>query len=660
MTAPRHFAHGVYRPDVDGLRCIAVLGVIFCHLKFSALPGGFVGVDVFFVISGYLISRNILNDLQDGRFSLLTFYDRRIRRIFPALFVTIAASFAVGLVLSSPEQLRVLAGDVVSSLFSIVNIRFWKGAHDYFAASSDERTLLHLWSLSVEEQFYLVWPALLLLLTRAKHSAFLFVAITTLAAASLIAAQLWLPRDTAAAFYLTPFRVFEFAFGTIVVLAERRGSPGPRQAIAMFAMGLVLIFASMIFYTAATPFPGLTAAIPAAGTALAIYGGRGSTQLRILGNPAAVWVGTISYSLYLCHWPVIVFGRHVIGDWMEVVWVKLVALAVMFGLATMLHRLVEVPFRSRAPEVRPFWKLLGACGVAIAVVAVPAHTAFRQDGWSWRFNEAQRAVMHKQAFAFAPCSEYLCVFGDTAGPLGVQIIGDSYAQQYVAALQPLLLKLGMRGESYAYGGCLMLDGIRLGHASTAARCAAERDATFEKVRSSAAPVLIAQAWRSYRNLAGEDGRPLPANTDNQYREAIAAALSRTIDKMGGPDRRILLIGGEVLTHCKKYETEIRRLSIAPPPDCAPPTLAEVRTQTAPWNETFRSIKALYPDKVTTLFPEDYLCPNVCEVMNGDLWLFRDTGHLTVMGSELLGARAEDTLVSFLLGKPATSVGGNLR
>lgn len=659
MTAPRHvashpFAHGLYRPDVDGLRSVAVLGVIFCHLKFPFLPGGFVGVDVFFVISGYLISRNILNDLRDGSFSLLSFYDRRIRRIFPALFTTIAASFAIGLVLNSPEQLRVLAGDVVSALFSIVNIRFWKGAHDYFAASSDERTLLHLWSLSVEEQFYLFWPAILLLLTRSKRLLVHVAAITVLAAASLIAAQLWLSHDVAAAFYLTPFRVFEFAFGTLVVLAERRGSPSRGQATAMFAAGLALMLVPMVVYTAATPFPGLTAAIPAAGAALAIYGGRSPAAVRILGNSPAVWVGRMSYSLYLCHWPVIVFGRHVLGDWMDLLWVKLSALAIMFGLSMMLYRLVEVRFRSRAPMTGQFWKLLGACGVAIAVIAIPAHIAFRQDGWSWRFNEAQRVVMHKQAFALAPCVEYQCVFGDVAGPLGVQIIGDSHAQQYVAALQPLLLRLGLRGESYAYGGCLMLDNVRLSDPMTAKRCAAERDAAFDRVRSSKAPVLMAQAWRVYRKLTDDEGRSLRSATEDETRALIAASLPRTINRVFGPDRRVMLIGGEVLTNCRKYETEIRRLSFAPPQGCSPAPLAEVQKWTAPWNAVFREIAAGSPGRIQTLLPEDYLCSDVCEAVHEGLWLFRDSAHLTVIGAERVGTRAERPLERFLLGDSSRS------
>ena len=198
-------------------------------------------------------------------------------------------------------------------------------------------------------------------------------------AASLAAAQFWLSSDAAAAFYLTPFRVFEFACGTIVFLAERAETSRPKFATVIFVTGLALIFAAVIFYTPATPFPGLTAAVPAVGAALVVYGGRMSPASSILGNRIVVWIGTISYSLYLCHWPVIVFGRHVIGDWMDVLWIKLAALTVMFGLATMLYRLVEVPFRSRAPTAMPFLRFLAVSGIAIAVIAIPAHLA-RTDG----------------------------------------------------------------------------------------------------------------------------------------------------------------------------------------------------------------------------------------------------------------------------------------
>ncbi len=649
----RHRVSGLYRPDVDGLRCVAVLGVLFCHLKFSALPGGFVGVDVFFVISGYLISRNILNDLQAGRFSLLAFYDRRIRRIFPALFVTIAASFVAGLLLNSPEQLRILAGDVVSSVFSIVNIRFWRGAHDYFAASSDDRALLHLWSLSVEEQFYLVWPALLLLLVRLKSPKAQGVMMALLIAFSLVVAQLWLPRDAAAVFYLTPFRVFEFASGAIVVLAERRWAPPLRSSI-IFLAGLAMIFIPMVIYTATTPFPGLTAMVPVLGAALVIYSRSHAAASVILRNSVAVGIGRVSYSLYLCHWPMIVFARQINWDVTDSLWTRFAALAIMAVLAGALYHWIERPFRAAAPATaKRFGQLSAACAVLIAATAIPAYVAFRQDGWSWRYDEAQQELMRKQAFALAPCLDSNCVFGDLSGPLGVQIIGDSYAQQYVAVLQPLLLKLGRRGESYAYGGCLMLGGLVMADTGAGADCAARREAALAKIRNSDAPVLIAQAWSSYRGAFHDDtGKPVAAKSAEGQRDIIAGALSNTLATLGRPDRRIIVSGGEVLTNCQKYGTEVRRF---PPTqeECASPALTGVRKQTAGWNDTLLDVTLPQHGRIQILRPEDYLCAQVCDVMDGGIWLYRDSGHWTVAGAELLSRRAYEPLMMFLTGdRPA--------
>ena len=657
MTAtPRHPVPERYRPDIDGLRCIAVLGVIFCHVKLSGFSGGFVGVDVFFVISGYLISRNILDQLQAGRFSLLAFYDRRIRRIFPALIATIAASFAAGLVLNSPEQFRILAGDVVSAVFSIVNIRFWKGAHDYFAASSDDRALLHLWSLSVEEQFYLVWPALLLLLAWLKSPRLQAVTLALVFAGSLAAAQLWLPRDAAAVFYLTPFRVFEFAAGALVVLAERRWAVPLWLSSAGLVAGLLMILVPMVAYSPATPFPGLTALAPVLGGALVIYSRSRGPLSFVLGNRAAVAIGRVSYSLYLCHWPVIVFARQVNVDADANIWCRIALLAVTAVLAVALYFGVERPFRARsAPTKAGFWRLQAACAILIAIVAGPAYAAFRQDGWSWRFNAAQQELMRKQAFAYAPCKDFDCVFGHVSGPLGVQIIGDSYAQQYVAALQPLLLKLGLRGEAYTYGGCLMLEGLRLTEPVKGTICAARRDAALAKVRNSAAPVLIAEAWSRYQTeFSDDDGRPLVAATAEQRRERIVEALSRTLTRIGTADRRVLVIGGDVLTNCAHYDTEVRR--IMPPPrdkSCDPPTIASTRARTGHWNSDFLALVAQQRGRVSLLRSEDYLCTDVCPVVKDGIWLYRDSGHLTVAGAELLGSRAHEPLMTFLTGKGAS-------
>lgn len=640
---------GSYRPEIDGLRAIAVLGVILCHLKFPAVSGGFVGVDVFFVISGYLISRNILTELQQNRFSLLGFYDRRIRRIFPALFVSIAASFIVGLILFSPRQLQILAGDVVSSLFSMVNIRFWRGSYDYFASSADERSLLHLWSLSVEEQFYLFWPFLLLILMRLKRQGWLIAAVISLALGSFVASLLWMLRDPTAVFYLTPFRIFEFAFGTFIALADRRKPPSSVASVVALAVGLTMILLPMAVYTAAT-FSPASIAIPAAGTALAIYGGRASLLSNALGNAVAAGIGRISYSLYLCHWPVIVWCSHVMGEAADALWVKLILLVLIFCLAVLMFRFVEQPFRLREPTTKKgFGRLMAACAGLVALVAIPAHAAFKQQGWFWRYNQADQSLMRKQAFAIYPCDVGAsCVFGNVSGPIGVQIIGDSFAQQYVSALQPLLIELGLRGESYAMGGCLMLEGLQLME-WLGPKCLAERDAALNRIRQTNAPVMIAQSWAGYRSGLADQNGALEIRTDEQQRKIIGDALSRTLESINTPGRHVLLIGSHVRIQCDRYETEVQRFTFAKKLTCAPPSIDEMKLLTGPWNRLLQSIAFARPDLVRSLMPEDFICTDVCHVVKDGVWLYRDGVHLTVAGAELLGSRARAPLMLFLKG-----------
>src|SRR6476620_9741177 len=199
-----------HRRDIDGLRAISVLSVFLYHLEVPPFGGGFVGVDLFFVISGYLISRIILSEAERGEFSIQRFYERRIRRLFPAAIVTIIGTLLIGALWFSPEHFKSLGQDVVATLGSISNFYFWRGSHDYFAKAVDPSAVLHFWSLAVEEQFYLVWPAVLLIGWRLLGKA-LPVLIVLIGAASLLAAQSRLTTDAAGAFYLPIYRAYEFA-----------------------------------------------------------------------------------------------------------------------------------------------------------------------------------------------------------------------------------------------------------------------------------------------------------------------------------------------------------------------------------------------------------------------------------------------------------------
>jgi peptidoglycan/LPS O-acetylase OafA/YrhL len=295
-----------YRPDVDGLRAVAVLLVIASHFR-TRLTGGYIGVDVFFVISGYLISSVILSELDSGRFSILNFYERRIRRIFPAMLAMMAVTTFLVYCFFVPVEVEGYARSLLAALFSSSNFLFWHEA-GYFAAPSEFKPLLHTWSLAVEEQFYIFFPVFLILIRRFFPRR-LKEAILCIAAVSLLAAVITMQHDATAAFFFAPLRAWELLIGTTI---SQHYVPAIRSAISRniaSAGGFLLILVPAIAYTSATPFPGLAAIPPCLGAALIIASGElGSSFVgRILSCRPVVFVGLISYSLYLWHWPILVF-----------------------------------------------------------------------------------------------------------------------------------------------------------------------------------------------------------------------------------------------------------------------------------------------------------------------------------------------------------------
>lgn len=293
-----------YIPSIDGLRAVAVLAVLLFHVDLETASGGFAGVDLFFVISGFLITRNIATDLRNGEWSFSRFYIRRIARLFPALFVTIALTLIAGWWLLSPNELERLGQSAIAATISISNVFFWSEV-GYFDAASTTKPLLHTWSLSVEEQFYLVWPVTLVLLTAVSRTLKIAI-VLAIAIISAAAAFLFLPWDPSSVFYLAPFRIHQFAVGAVIALVGWHSSQKIASvftAFALFGFACVVVFVS-------DSSPYLYGAIlPSLLAGAIILTSRSWLSGKILGSPVAVWLGRRSYSIYLAHWPIIVFWK---------------------------------------------------------------------------------------------------------------------------------------------------------------------------------------------------------------------------------------------------------------------------------------------------------------------------------------------------------------
>ena len=376
-----------FRPDIEGLRGVAVLLVLFFHAGFSAFEGGFVGVDIFFVISGFLITGLLKFQIENQTFSFSAFYHRRIRRLFPASMVTIVSTLLVASWMFGSQDLKSVSGEAFYSIAALSNFYFWVTTN-YFDDFASLKPLLHTWSLGVEEQFYLFWPAFILVLSKAKRPV-LPLGILLIGGISLAASEAMVSAHPAAAFFLTPFRLFEFAIGAGLVFV--RTTPNPWLGKALFAIGLGLVGYAAFAFSERVPFPGVNGLVPTIGAALMIFGGACGGLALILTNKAMRWVGRISYSLYLVHWPVTAFITYrSVGD--LTLPLQILVLALSFGFALPLYYFVENRFRD--PSIK---KLSPAgfslsCAISALVGIVVFATCWAHDGWSWRLPTWKRVA----------------------------------------------------------------------------------------------------------------------------------------------------------------------------------------------------------------------------------------------------------------------------
>jgi peptidoglycan/LPS O-acetylase OafA/YrhL len=333
--------------EIDGLRAVAILSVLLFHVRGGALGGGFVGVDVFFVISGYLITRILLGDLERGRLSLARFYERRILRIAPALFATLVVTAAVFFLLLPPAMSAELRASLVAAVFSYSNLWFHQTV-DYFGNNASN-PVLHTWSLAVEEQFYFLFPLVLLLAGRAGLAVPKWLLFGVLALVSLVASGVVVGRDPSAAFYLPWLRAWELLAGSMLAAVDlQRLSAGLRAA--MSNLGLALILAACLLYDEGTPFPGYAALLPCLGAAAIIAGARSDSIANVLLRTRFMrWTGKISYSLYLVHWPIASLAAVLFS--LNSPKVQAAVVVASFVAAWLSWRYVETPFRGMAGHV---------------------------------------------------------------------------------------------------------------------------------------------------------------------------------------------------------------------------------------------------------------------------------------------------------------------
>ena len=370
-----------YRTDIDGLRAVAVGGVVLFHAFPTLLTGGFIGVDVFFVLSGFLITAIIRSDAEAGTFSIGGFYERRFRRILPALLAMVVVTSLAAIAILPPSELRNYGNSLGGVGLFVSNIVFWKDS-GYFDTASADKPLLHTWSLAVEEQFYIVWPIVAAALVRMGRRRLLAGFVWVTVALSLLAAIIAVRYAPSQAFYLLPYRAWELGMGALLATGAVPSLRTRWSREGSGWVGLALIVVPMLVYSEATPFPGLAALPPCLGALLILHAGQGAeTRVgRMLSWRPMLFVGLVSYSFYLWHWPLLVLPRIALNRPLTPVEATL-AVAVALGLAALSLRYVEKPFRGRGTIALSQRKVLVASVAACATLMLAGAGLFATRGF---------------------------------------------------------------------------------------------------------------------------------------------------------------------------------------------------------------------------------------------------------------------------------------
>lgn len=506
---PSH-ANLKYRPEVDGLRALAVLPVILFHAGFDAFKGGFVGVDVFFVISGYLITSIIVNDCRSGMFSLATFYERRARRILPALFVVTAACVPLAWAWMLPTETIAFSRNALAAITFVPNVFSWLTT-SYFGTAAERLPLLHMWSLGVEEQFYVVFP---LLLWFAWRFGFRVVVITTILLACIsfgLSEWAWRAGKFSASFFLAPTRAWELMLGAILALAWQRGAI--HQRLGLFTsnlaslVGLGMLGYAVYWFDKTTPTPSVYALIPTIGTCLVIAcAGPGTLAYRILASSPMVGIGLISYSAYLWHQPIFAFARLRMAE--SPSWQVYCALSVLaLGMAFLTWRYVESPFR-RATVISRTVLVRSALSCWVVLIGI-ALASEQTGGFSARIrpeDASLAALADSDAQGRYVSARFVSLnrdFSNLGHATKILVVGDSYAQDFVNAV----FESGNLAEAevrtfYVSPDCQIYFGLRdiseYIPLRSRSSCAQARESSILRHRTAKADVVIlAASWEEW-------------------------------------------------------------------------------------------------------------------------------------------------------------------
>jgi len=648
--------HLRYRPEIDGLRAVAVLSVILFHADVAQLSGGFIGVDIFYVISGYLITKIIVGALHEGRFSFADFYSRRIKRLLPAAFFMLMATVLFGAIILAPDKWVELAKSAIYASVFLAN--FWFAANSgYFDQSAEISPLVHMWSLAVEEQFYLLFPVLIFLVHRRLGFAGVRVLIVFILVTSLLASMLISPSMPNIAFYLLPTRAWELAVGALLVLYPELAPRGRLQSQILSVAGFVLILYGLFSISEGQPFPGALALYPTLGAAFLILSAHsaGNVGQVLLTLPPVVLVGRFSYSAYLWHWPIVSYYRVYVSErafsWQETV--ALIAASLVAGYFS--WRFIEERSRhAKAPLSKIF--LYATCAV-VGMLAVPG-IIYAFKGFPDRISVEARSIADSDLMWGWDCAESIRPFADSSEPycvVGAEwagastraiIWGDSHSLHWAPAFHALgaerniaFLIAPLECPPYLNSDFVKEDYPKFPRFTENCTINHRKTVNWLNAQPDVSLIIMTAAWSGHvrmlyaatESLGSTNDQPLIDRPVGQGGDLSASALRQTLALLDLHDKRVLLLGDVPRPNRNLNECAFNELSSLLRARCTLPyeylDAQRVREWQGSSNQVLERV-ALEFAQVEAIIPTSTLCDDAkCPTyLNGEL-LYKDTNHL---------------------------------
>jgi peptidoglycan/LPS O-acetylase OafA/YrhL len=651
-----HMRHLKYRPEIDGLRALAVLSVIVFHAGVSAIPGGFIGVDVFYVISGFLITKIILADLCENKFSFSQFYSRRVKRLLPAALVLVVTTVVFGYFILTPDKYIELAKSAIYASVFMANVWFANNS-GYFDQSTEIAPLVHTWSLAVEEQFYLVFPIIVLLLYRMWGIQGVRLGVAILIVGSLSASILFTPTYPNLAFYMLPTRAWELGVGAMLVFLPWRHIQATLFSNIAFAFGLAIILYGVFFISGQDQYPGVYALIPVIGSALLIVSAHsnGSIGNRILSFSPLALVGRFSYSAYLWHWPIVSYYRIYVSE-RGFVWYEVVLLIVAsLGAGYVSWKFVEERFRYL--KLPPKMVLGYGASAIMLMVAIPS-VVYMAKGFPDRISLDARMITDSDLMWDWRCAEEIrpfessgksfCIVGANWDGARVKALmwGDSHSLHWAPVFDQLakernisILIAPLTCPPYLNSSFVKEHYPKFPNFTSDCTKKHETAVAWLKHNPDVSLVIMAAAWSGHvRQLYNEEELvnrtseiSMLEKSSEVGKRLSQRALLRTIDSIDAEDRKILLLGDVPRPNRNLNECAFNDFSSLLRSECDEPYDYLDSAEVSEWHKDSDDVLdsiAKRRDSVTVIFPFPAFCSGErCPTyLNGEL-LYKDSNHI---------------------------------